>query len=482
MSRRENPIGQCGKSLHALAAWLRAGREAAGLTYEQLAARTEFSADTLSRAASGRNVPKNLSVVLAYADACDLPEKDAEKLWKTARRDEARAQGVLSGNHSGVHISIAKDFADLHSAIVDLYQEGGSPPLRSLDARLGGVGLLPHSTVGRVLKGRSTPSRQFVLAFAEALGARRSDLAEWGKVWDRADRDRRSTRHRFRTQVREGLDDRLTTHNRVTPRDLQLLMSDLESSARREPGLRLMVHIPDNDDAEAHNTARMTRELLVDQAQRSGALACPRCGRPSFGYNDTTGWSRALCENCRPPTTSPSGQSPQPDTPTLSLRPPRPTERTPLPRRHGPRTWPRPQDQDPIPPLTPATLLTISDQPPAPTDLLIPPATETTSGTPAITPAPPTKPGTAPHSLCYPQYPSPHERPDAPEPATERAKTEPPTPLAIRIRINIPGSRPAPPTTTSPETFLETTDWFKPRDAVPPSYPTAPEDSDTKPL
>ncbi|MGX5185479.1 helix-turn-helix domain-containing protein [Streptomyces avermitilis] len=178
MGRRENPIGQCGRSLHSLAAWLRAGREAAGLSYEQLAARTEFSADTLARAASGRSVPRNLQVVLAYARACGLPVREAEKYWKLARRDEARALSVLSGRRGGVHISVVKDFADLHSAIIELYQNAGRPPLRNLDARIGGLGRLPHSTAGRVLKGKSTPSRLFVLAFAEAFGVRRSDLPE----------------------------------------------------------------------------------------------------------------------------------------------------------------------------------------------------------------------------------------------------------------------------------------------------------------
>ncbi|MFB7607632.1 hypothetical protein [Streptomyces gardneri] len=92
-------------------------------------------------------------------------------------------------------------------------QHDGGPPLRSLDQRIGGVGRLPHSTVGRVLAGRSTPDRALVLAFAKACGVRKADLAEWGKAWDRADADRRTTRAR---RSRPTAD--LHTHDRVTPR------------------------------------------------------------------------------------------------------------------------------------------------------------------------------------------------------------------------------------------------------------------------
>ncbi|MFJ1975244.1 hypothetical protein ACIO93_42220 [Streptomyces sp. NPDC087903] len=107
---------------------------------------------------------------------------EAERLWKIARRNEARAAGVLNGKRSGLHISMVKDFAGLHSAIVEQYQSAGSPALRKLDDRIDGHGWLPHSTVSRVLKGKSRPSRSFILAFAEAVNVRRSEVAEWGKA------------------------------------------------------------------------------------------------------------------------------------------------------------------------------------------------------------------------------------------------------------------------------------------------------------
>ncbi|MEU6444963.1 helix-turn-helix transcriptional regulator [Streptomyces sp. NPDC047046] len=319
-----------------MAAWLRSGREEAGLTYEQLAARTPFSPDTLARAVSGSSVPRNVKVVLAYAAACGLPEAEAERFWKLARRDEAHAAGALNGQRGGLQISVVQDFADLRSAIVEQYQNAGRPPLRTLDARIGGHGRLPHSTVSRVLNGKSRPTRSFVVAFAEAVNVRRSDLAEWGKAWDRADRDRRSTRIRRASRVPKEVQDRLIKHAPVTPRDLQLLMSDLESSTRRVPGIKLLV-IPEAEYSQAYGPAsRMTRELLVDQAQRQGDLSCPRCHRPSFGYDASQGWRAELCTDCTTPS-APSAAAPSEPEPQ---DPGMPSERPRLPRRLPGHSWP----------------------------------------------------------------------------------------------------------------------------------------------
>ncbi|MFI2620514.1 helix-turn-helix domain-containing protein [Streptomyces sp. NPDC018584] len=454
MARRENPIPLCSRSLLALVTWLRNGRAATALTYEQLASRTKFSADTLARAASGRSVPQNPDVVLAYAEACGLSRKEAERLWKHARRDEARAQGVVSGHRSGVHISVVKDFADLHSALVDLHHDDGRPPLRSLDRRVGGLGRLPHSTVGRVLKGSSTPSRLFVAAFAEACNVRKSELPEWTKAWDRADADRRSSRLRSRKPSQ-----RLVVHDRVTPRDLQLLMSEMESTSRRVPALKLTVRVPDPASPEADAAARMRRELLIDQAQRRGELACPQCRRPSFGYSTERGWSSQLCSSCAPSTPDevsgiaadgdasaleqrraqpgqPSGSAA--DTPTLVLRVP--GIRPPLPQRRPSRAWPQASTPQPSPALNAETMTTL-DEPLDTRDSI------RDFFSPRTPPLPATSSRNSPPSVCplgsecpeHGQKSAPTGNPDTPCPAAR--------PLTPRIRINIPGSRPLPPVT-----------------------------------
>jgi transcriptional regulator with XRE-family HTH domain len=439
--------------------WLRNGRAVAALTYEQLASRTEYSADTLARAASGRSVPQNPAVVLAYAAACGRSTKEAERLWKHARRDEARTQGVISGHRSGVHISVVKDFADLHSALVDLHHDDGRPPLRSLDARLGGVGRLPHSTVGRVLKGSSTPSRTFVAAFSEACNVRRSELPEWTKAWDRADADRRSSRLRSR---KPDTAQRLIFHDRVTPRDLQLLMSEMESTSRKTPALKLTVHVPDPASLEADAAARMSRELLIDQAQRRGELACPQCRRPSFGYNDERGWAPQLCSSCAPdaphegdlsasgadapalerfsPVAGPAPDSAV-DTPTLFLRGPAPSVRPPLPRRKSTRLWSPPATGLSAPALNPDPTRT-SNEPASPQPFIPSDVMPLTRPRPTPAPLPALR---APGGDC------PEHGEESTSAGQQQDNQPPPAPPpTLRIRINIPGSRPFPPVVMRP--------------------------------
>ncbi|MEU3743244.1 helix-turn-helix domain-containing protein [Streptomyces sp. NPDC032198] len=461
--------------------WLRKGRANAALTYEQLASRTEYSADTLARAASGRSVPQNPAVVLAYAAACGLSTKDAERLWKHARRDEARTQGVFSGHHTGVHISVVKDFADLHSALVDLHHDDGRPPLRSLDARLGGVGRLPHSTVGRVLKGSSTPSRTFVAAFAEACNVRRSELPEWTKAWDRADADRRSSRLRSRRPDTA----QWTRHDRVTPRDLQLLMSEMESTSRKTPALKLTVHVPDPASSEAEAAARMSRELLIDQAQRRGELACPQCRRPSFGYSDEGGWAPQLCSSCargvqhegdlpassadapRPelhrPGTGPANDSAA-DTPTLFLRMPTPGARPPLPQRKAIGSWPHPATRPPAPALDADQMRTLNE--PASPQPFIPYRGTPRAFRPRPTPA-------FPPAACELGSSCPEHGEATPTTGQQQNDQHPPAqPPNMRIRMNIPGSRPIPPAALRPPSAAAT---CQPQPSTPKSTPTGRE-------
>ncbi|MFD3484965.1 helix-turn-helix domain-containing protein [Streptomyces sp. NPDC058665] len=316
MGRRENPIGECSKTLNALVSWLRARREGAGLSYEQLAARSKYSAATLTRAASGRGVPKRLDVVQEFARACGVTDlREVEKLWKHARRDEGRARDALAGYSSAVNISLVKSFTDLHSAMLDIYRKQGSPTLRTLEER--GRGYLPRSTVNRVLQMRTVPNRTLLLAFAEVCGVHSNDRGEWEKAWSRAHNDR------CRSRVVP------TPRGHFNPRDLQQLMSLMESTAKKRTGLKLMVHIPTGKDDAAGASEQAARELMVDDAVRRGELSCPGgCGTTSFGYDKTHGWSPRLCDNCKPSTAAPSRQTPP--APGIALSTPAPH---PLPQR-----------------------------------------------------------------------------------------------------------------------------------------------------
>ncbi|MFF3786352.1 helix-turn-helix domain-containing protein [Streptomyces sp. NPDC001933] len=84
MGRREKPLGPAAGPAHEFATALRELRsEAGGPTYSALARRTEYSAATLSRAASGDQLP-SLAVALAYAAACGGDPDDWERRWRRA--------------------------------------------------------------------------------------------------------------------------------------------------------------------------------------------------------------------------------------------------------------------------------------------------------------------------------------------------------------------------------------------------------------
>ncbi|MEU5646612.1 helix-turn-helix domain-containing protein [Streptomyces milbemycinicus] len=67
--------------------------------------------------------------------------------------------------------------------------EAGGLSLRELEARATshGVTLLPHSTVGAVLRGERMPSRMLLIHFVEACGVSRAPTGAWEDAWERAD-------------------------------------------------------------------------------------------------------------------------------------------------------------------------------------------------------------------------------------------------------------------------------------------------------
>ncbi|MGW2987536.1 helix-turn-helix domain-containing protein [Streptomyces goshikiensis] len=176
----QNPIRACEKSLGALALWLRAQRERAGLTYAEMADATGRNATTLARAAEGRNVPTS-ATVRAYATACAADVGEAEKLWKKARAAAVAARG---GKMELVRPEYIRDFADIHAAMVELRRRCGQPSLRELDLKAGGMGLLPPSTVSLILRRKARPPRALFLHFVVACDVTR--VSVWADAWDRA--------------------------------------------------------------------------------------------------------------------------------------------------------------------------------------------------------------------------------------------------------------------------------------------------------
>jgi transcriptional regulator with XRE-family HTH domain len=96
MGRRETPISAGHDPVAELASQLRRLRADAGApTYRSLAVRTHYSATTLSRAASGANLP-SLDVVLAYARACGGDTAQWKQRW------EQTSAALEADRHSAV--------------------------------------------------------------------------------------------------------------------------------------------------------------------------------------------------------------------------------------------------------------------------------------------------------------------------------------------------------------------------------------------
>ncbi|MEU5402434.1 helix-turn-helix domain-containing protein [Streptomyces sp. NPDC005963] len=87
--RREAPIDPGSGPVQEFASHLRAlRREAGGLTYRVMAKSAGYSVTTLSRAASGEQLP-SLPVALAYARACGGDPTEWEARWRDAAEEEA---------------------------------------------------------------------------------------------------------------------------------------------------------------------------------------------------------------------------------------------------------------------------------------------------------------------------------------------------------------------------------------------------------
>jgi transcriptional regulator with XRE-family HTH domain len=93
VARPEIRLDRDGSPARELAFWLRQVRTDAGLTYAQLAARTDYSISTLQEAASGKRLP-TLSVTLAFAGACGADIGEWREYWTDLSR--ARATGDSS--------------------------------------------------------------------------------------------------------------------------------------------------------------------------------------------------------------------------------------------------------------------------------------------------------------------------------------------------------------------------------------------------
>ncbi|MGW5497707.1 helix-turn-helix domain-containing protein [Streptomyces olivaceoviridis] len=185
MCRSEKPLTTSNKALRELQEWLRDQRSRTGQGYRALAVRAGCHPSTLQRAASGETVPK-LQTVLNYARACDAPPEEARLLWRRARYEQTRQ--ARGGRGLPVpRPEYIRDFVDLSAAVQDLYERAGSPPLRTMEQRAGGFGVLPRSTAHRIVTKQAMPHslKQFQ-AYLRACEVPEADWPDWEAAWTRA--------------------------------------------------------------------------------------------------------------------------------------------------------------------------------------------------------------------------------------------------------------------------------------------------------
>ncbi|MEV8327002.1 helix-turn-helix domain-containing protein [Kitasatospora sp. NPDC056731] len=205
MGRQEKPIAATEPALGRLAALLREQREEAGLTYRQLADRTNYHPTTLQRATSGRTMP-NWEVVEALTRACDGDLKAARRKWTLANywAHVPRPSGTQRRAPRRLNPEQVDSLADLRRAMHEMRRKADWPSLEELDrrARAGG-GRLPSSTLALVLRGEAPLRKAVFLTYMEVCGVKEARRALWAAAWERTNNARTPAPVNSRTYQRE---------------------------------------------------------------------------------------------------------------------------------------------------------------------------------------------------------------------------------------------------------------------------------------
>lgn len=186
MGRPETPIDYTIPALGEAAEILRAMRHSANLSYEELAARANFSPAHLKRAARGKWT--SVDVIEAYAQACVKSSSDiffvaevkylhslAAKAITDAEREARRSKVVPKPQY-------ARDEADLSGAMRDAWRRAARPTCRQIE--VSSRGQVPRSTANAIANGHTVPRdlRQFV-GFLNVCEISGDELAPWFRAW-----------------------------------------------------------------------------------------------------------------------------------------------------------------------------------------------------------------------------------------------------------------------------------------------------------
>ncbi len=184
MARREKTVPD--GPLADLANGLRALRVAAGITYRELADRSQYSISVLSAAAGGERLP-TWDVTRAYVTACGGTPKDLEewkRRWNDAKQrynqDQSALQTQTPANQQlDTRATAARDErAEFAVRLNDLRRQVGMPTLRTIARATysGSRRPLAMATVADLLKDTShLPRWETVSSFVEACVSLASD-------------------------------------------------------------------------------------------------------------------------------------------------------------------------------------------------------------------------------------------------------------------------------------------------------------------
>ncbi|MFD9604782.1 helix-turn-helix domain-containing protein [Streptomyces sp. NPDC059970] len=180
MGRQENPIDYTVHARGALAEQLRELRHNAGLTYDELAAKTGLSPATLKRACSGTTTPKE-EVVVKIAEACDATKVNGAKAqWRRARSTE---RGLYDKHVGHTRPLLFRTPAELAAGLANLYEVAGAPPLRVLHDH--GKEWLACSSAALITKGKMLPSNEGqLIAYLKGCGVSPAKQQEWVVAWN----------------------------------------------------------------------------------------------------------------------------------------------------------------------------------------------------------------------------------------------------------------------------------------------------------
>jgi DNA-binding XRE family transcriptional regulator len=178
--RPEQPLNATGP-ISQLAAELRRVRNAAGLTYSELAAKTGLSVTTLRAAARGSRLP-TWKVTRAFITACDGDKGTGWELWK----DACRATGRPVPDEPPAKPPVPEP-GEVMSApqLIEMMKRllvwADSPSLAKLNKLADGK--LPTSTVNDMLRSERLPRLELMLAFVRACGLDEDQEAAWQNAW-----------------------------------------------------------------------------------------------------------------------------------------------------------------------------------------------------------------------------------------------------------------------------------------------------------